>query len=225
MESRPATFALPGVTAALLSAILQECTACFSEATVRGRHRLFGPSSTAAHSSSLSAGSPYAGRMSRPADTTRLASLRSARDLIDRDFATPVDVTALAAQAGYSRYHFIRAFRAAYGATPGDYLSRRRVERACELLRTVNLTVTEVCFLVGFSSLGSFSSRFSELIGCSPSEYQRRAAESGGPPPVPGCMVLMWGSPQPTVRNRGEAAGPGAPVASGPMERTEGDGT
>jgi len=164
--------------------------------------------------------------MGRPPDTTRLASLRSARDLIDRDFATAVDVTALAARAGYSRYHFIRAFRAAYGATPGDYLSRRRVERACELLRMANLTVTEVCFLVGFSSLGSFSSRFSELTGCSPSEYQRRAAGSGGPPPVPGCMVLMWSAPHATKRNRGEAADEVAPVASArmePMERTEGE--
>jgi transcriptional regulator GlxA family with amidase domain len=163
--------------------------------------------------------------MSRSADTTRLASLRSARDLIDRDFATAVDVTALAAEVGYSRYHFIRAFRAAYGATPGEYLSRRRVERACELLRTANLTVTEVCFLVGFSSLGSFSSRFSELIGCSPSRYQRRAAERGGPPPVPGCMVLMWGAPTATVRNRGEAVDKPPPVASRPMERTEGGKT
>jgi AraC-like DNA-binding protein len=133
--------------------------------------------------------------MSRQPDTARLRSLRGARDLIDRDFAGQVDVTALAAQAGYSRYHFIRAFRAAYGATPGDYLSRRRIERACELLRTANLTVTEVCFLVGFSSLGSFSSRFAELTGCPPSEYQRRARTHGGPPPIPGCMVLMWAAP------------------------------
>jgi len=159
--------------------------------------------------------------VSRSPDTTRLVSLRSARDLIDRDFATAVNVTALAAQAGYSRYHFIRAFRAAYGATPGDYLSRRRVERACELLRTANLTVTEVCFLVGFASLGSFSSRFSELLRCSPSEYQRRAAEQGGPPPVPGCMVLMWDAPRPAMRNRGEAAGDSAPVASARTERME----
>jgi len=163
--------------------------------------------------------------MGRPPDTTRLASLRGARDLIDRDFATAIDVTALAAHAGYSRYHFIRAFRAVYGATPGDYLSRRRVERACELLRMANLTVTEVCFLVGFSSLGSFSSRFSELNGCSPSEYQRRAAGYGGPPPVPGCMVLMWSAPLTTVRNRGEAPDEAAPVASAQMERTEGGRT
>jgi AraC-like DNA-binding protein len=158
--------------------------------------------------------------MARSPDTTRLASLRSARDLIDRDFASQLDLTALAARAGYSRYHFIRAFRAAYGATPGDYLSRRRVERACELLRAANLTVTEVCFIVGFSSLGSFSSRFSELTGCSPSEYQRRARARGGPPPIPGCMVLMWGAPPVTVSNRGEARRPATPVVSA---RTEGE--
>jgi transcriptional regulator GlxA family with amidase domain len=152
--------------------------------------------------------------MARAPDTTRLASLRSARDLIDRDFASQVSVTALAARAGYSRYHFIRAFRAAYGATPGDYLSRRRVERACELLRTANLTVTEVCFLVGFSRLGSFSSRFSELAGCSPSEHQRHTRANGGPPPVPGCMVLMWGAPRAILRNREEAPDDSQPVAS-----------
>jgi transcriptional regulator GlxA family with amidase domain len=157
--------------------------------------------------------------MGRAPDTTRFASLRSARDLIDREYAKPVDITVLAAQAGYSRYHFIRAFRAAYGATPGAYLSRRRVERARELLRHANLTVTEVCILVGFSSLGSFSSRFSELTGCSPSDYQRRV-RAGGPPPIPGCMVLMWGAPA-TVRNRGEATAAPPPVASA---RTEGEG-
>lgn len=158
--------------------------------------------------------------MARLPDTTRYASLRSARDLIDREFASPLDLTVLAAKAGYSRFHFVRAFRAAYGATPGDYLSRRRVERACELLRAANLTVTEVCFLVGFSSLGSFSSRFSELRGCSPSEYQRRARTHGGPPPIPGCVVLMWGAPRAAVRNRGEALGADATLLS---TQTEGE--
>jgi transcriptional regulator GlxA family with amidase domain len=158
--------------------------------------------------------------MAKGPDTTRLTSLRSARDLIDRDFGSSLDVTVLAARAGYSRYHFIRAFRAAYGATPADYLSRRRVERACELLRAANLTVTEVCFLVGFSSLGSFSSRFSELTGSSPSEYQRRARADGGRPLIPGCMVLMWGAPPVRVRNRGEAADTNAAVAS---VRTKGE--
>jgi AraC-like DNA-binding protein len=120
-----------------------------------------------------------------------LVAVRRARDLIDRSYADPLDLEAIAAAAGYSRYYFVRAFRAAYGETPGRYLSRRRVERAQELLRSVNLTVTEVCFLVGFSSLGSFSSRFRELVGVSPSRFQREAA-AAGPPPIPGCYVLMW---------------------------------
>src|SRR6201992_3036720 len=94
-------------------------------------------------------------------DVASLRMLRRARDRIDRDYAEQIDIPALAAGAGYSREHFIRAFRAAYGETPGRYRTRRRVERACELLRSVNLTVTEVCMLVGFSSLGSFSPRFS----------------------------------------------------------------
>jgi AraC-like DNA-binding protein len=165
--------------------------------------------------------------MTRQPDTTRFISLRRARDLIDREFAGQLDLGALAAWAGYSRYHFIRAFRAAYGATPGHYLSRRRVERACELLRSANLTVTEVCFLVGFSSLGSFSSRFSALTGCSPSSYQRRAHQQGGPPPVPGCMVLMWSAAAsapprvaPALRNHREAPRVPPPVASAGKEET-----
>lgn len=114
---------------------------------------------------------------------------------MDRHYAEPLDLAHIAAAAGYSRYHFVRAFRAVYGETPGRYLSRRRVERAQDLLRSVNLTVTEVCHLVGFSSLGSFSSRFRELVGASPSQFQR-AAHRAGPPPIPGCYVLM-ASPQP----------------------------
>ena len=93
-------------------------------------------------------------------DVQRLAHLRDAKDLMDRDYAEPLDLEAIAQTAGYSRFHFIRAFRDAYGQTPRDYLSARRVERARELLRNADLTVTEVCLLVGFSSLGSFSTRF-----------------------------------------------------------------
>lgn len=92
--------------------------------------------------------------------------------------------------AGSSRYHFARGFRAAYGEPPGAYLSRRRIERAQDLLRSANHTVTEICHLVGFSSLGSFSARFSELVGCSPTEYRRRHVGRGGPPPVPGCVLM-----------------------------------
>ena len=97
---------------------------------------------------------------SRPADVASLRSLRQARDRIDRDYGEDIGIAALAAGTGYSREHFIRAFRAAYGQTPGRYRTRRRVERACELLRSANLTVTEICHLVGFTSLGTFSTRF-----------------------------------------------------------------
>ena len=125
-------------------------------------------------------------------DVQRLAHLRDAKDLMDRDYAEPLDLEAIAQTAGYSRFHFIRAFRDAYGRTPGDYLSARRIERARELLRNANLTVTEVCLLVGCSSLGSFSTRFKAEVGVSPSEYRAREVRRGGPPPIPGCFVLMW---------------------------------
>ena len=120
----------------------------------------------------------------KTADVSSLRMLRLARDRID--------IPALAAGAGYSREHFIRAFRTAYGETPGRYRTRRRVERACELLRSANLTVTEICHLVGFTSLGTFSARFAEITGMSPTAYRRQAAERGGPAPIPGCFVLMW---------------------------------
>ena len=94
--------------------------------------------------------------------------------------------------AGISKYHFQRLFTATYGISPSAYLSQRRVERAQDLLRATNLTVTEVCHAVGFSSLGSFSSRFRELIGETPSEFQRRWAATGAPR-IPGCFVFMWG--------------------------------
>ncbi|HKC90097.1 MAG: helix-turn-helix transcriptional regulator [Chloroflexi bacterium] len=129
-------------------------------------------------------------------DVDRLAHLRHAKDLMDRAYGEPLDLDAIAREAGYSRFHFVRAFRATYGQTPRDYLSGRRVERARELLRTANLTVTEVCFLVGFSSLGSFSARFKEEVGVSPSRYRDRAVRRGGAPPIPGCFVLMWTQPR-----------------------------
>ena len=130
--------------------------------------------------------------MTAAPDVSALRMLRQARDRIDRDYAEPVGIPALAAAAGYSTTHFIRAFRAAYGETPGAYRTRRRVERACELLRSVNLSVTEICHTVGFTSLGSFSARFSGLMGQSPSAYRAEAARRGGPAPIPGCFVLMW---------------------------------
>ena len=129
--------------------------------------------------------------------TERVGYLRQARDLMDRHFAEPLDLDRLAAESGFSKFHFARSFKDAYGETPAQYLTRRRVERAKDLLRHANLTVTEVCMLVGFSSLGSFSSRFTELVGMSPSSYQRRQAEQGGPPPVPGCFLMDWSRPRP----------------------------
>jgi AraC-like DNA-binding protein len=126
--------------------------------------------------------------------TGTLVAVRRARDLIDRDYAEPLNLTGIATAAGFSRYYFVRAFRATYGETPGRYLSRRRVERAQDLLRSVNLTVTEVCHLVGFSSVGSFSARFRELTGVPPSQFQRDARRRR-PLPIPGCYVLMNSGP------------------------------
>ena len=134
---------------------------------------------------------------------------------MDKDYAQALSIAELAAEAGYSTGQFIRAFEAAYGETPGRYRTRRRVERACELLRGVNLTVTEVCLAVGFTSLGTFSRRFSELNGQSPSAYQREAARVGGPAPIPACFALMWGSGLPAEeRNFGEAPGERGGVGS-----------
>jgi AraC-like DNA-binding protein len=144
----------------------------------------------------------------------RLARLRRARDLIDRGFAGQIDLRALAGAAGYSPFHFARSLREAYGATPGHYLTRRRVERARELLRSANLTVTEVCYAVGFASLSSFSARFKQEVGMSPSAYRGEAVRRGGPPPVPGCFVLMWtgagASPRSQQSRRSRVARPPA---------------
>lgn len=126
--------------------------------------------------------------------------LRRARDLMDARYADPLDLDDLAAAAGFSRYHFAREFRAAFGETPRGYLSRRRVERAKALLAGANLTVTEICMVVGFTSLGSFSRRFTELVGCPPTEYRCRMVARGGPPPIPGCYVLAWSRPVPPAR-------------------------
>jgi AraC-like DNA-binding protein len=133
-------------------------------------------------------------------NTARAGALRSARDLMDRHYAEPIDLRRTASEAGFSKYHFARAFKEAYGEPPGAYLTRRRVERAKDLLRSANLTVTEVCMLVGFSSLGSFSSRFSELVSRSPSAFQRENVARGGPPPIPGCFLMDWGRPRPGGR-------------------------
>jgi len=129
-----------------------------------------------------------------------LVHLRRARDHIDRHFAEPLDVDRIAAVAGVSKYHFIRCFRMTYGETPMRYLTRRRLERAQDLLRTANLTVTEICMLVGFSSLGSFSAKFSELVGESPTAYRNRYARAGVPH-IPGCYLFM-GTVEQSSRSR-----------------------
>src|SRR5947199_7889776 len=119
-----------------------------------------------------------------PEELADLAHLRRARDLMDRDYAEPLDVPALARAALMSPAHFSRQFRAAYGETPYSYLMTRRIERAMALLRRGDLTVTEVCVEVGCTSLGSFSARFTELVGESPSSYRARShAESAVIPP------------------------------------------
>ena len=133
-----------------------------------------------------------------------LPHLRRARDHIDRGYRWPLDLDDLAAVAGVSKYHFARSFAATYGETPIRYLTRRRIERAQDLLRTANLTVTEICMAVGFSSLGSFSARFSALVGESPREYRNRWAALGGSR-VPGCYLFICGVLDPPVLDVGVA--------------------
>jgi AraC-like DNA-binding protein len=126
-----------------------------------------------------------------------LIRLRRARDLMDRWYATPLDVPTMAQAALMSPSHFTRRFRLAYGETPYNYLMTRRIERAMALLRRGDLTVTEVCLAVGASSLGSFSARFTELVGQSPSAYQaaQRAAPAAA---VPACVAKSWLRPKPS---------------------------
>ena len=121
-----------------------------------------------------------------------LVHLRRARDLADRHYAEPLDLDRLAAEAGVSKWHFLRCFSETYDRTPAAYVAERRIERAQDLLRATNLTVTEVCMLVGYSSLGSFSTKFRQLVGMSPSAYQAKFAGPGAAP-IPGCFVFMWG--------------------------------
>ena len=135
-----------------------------------------------------------------------LVRLRQARDQMDRDYAKPLDVTALARTALMSPGHFSRSFRAAYGETPYSHLMTRRIERAKALLRRGDLSVTEVCFEVGCTSLGSFSSRFTELVGESPSAYRAGRHEASGA--IPPCVAKIHTRP---VRN-GEAKPAPRPV-------------
>jgi len=141
-----------------------------------------------------------------------LPHLRQARDLVNQHYSTSLDLEALAEAACVSKYYFVRCFAETYGETPIRYLIQRRIERAQDLLRCANLTVTEVCMLVGFSSLGAFSSRFKELVGESPRSYRDRWAAQGGPR-IPGCFLFMRGIDRwPTQESNLEEAH--APAAS-----------
>ena len=115
-----------------------------------------------------------------------------ARDAIDREYARPLDIPALARIALVSEAHFIRTFRDTFGETPHRYLQRRRVERAMALLRNTDRNVTDICFAVGFSSLGTFSRTFRDIVGCSPSAFRQQAPK---PHPVPTCFTMSWARP------------------------------
>jgi transcriptional regulator GlxA family with amidase domain len=132
------------------------------------------------------------------------ARLRRARDVVDREYARPLDVAALARQAHISPAHFSRRFREAFGETPYQYVLTRRVERAQELLRNTDLSVTDICFEVGFQSLGSFSAAFHRVAGVPPSAYRETVA--GYPPHVPGCWAAQWTRPRSAGMEKREGA-------------------
>ncbi|TRW46831.1 helix-turn-helix transcriptional regulator [Georgenia yuyongxinii] len=137
---------------------------------------------------------------STPAEAQRLRDLtllRRVRDRMDREYALPLDVEALARGAHMSAGHLSREFRRAYGESPYSYLMTRRIERAMALLRRGDLSVTEVCFAVGCSSLGTFSTRFTELVGVPPSVYRRQPSQVGKG--IPPCLAKQVTRP---VRNR-----------------------
>ena len=141
-----------------------------------------------------------------PPHLRHLARVRRVRDRIDREYAQPLDVEALARRAHMSAGHLSRQFKLAYGESPYSYLMTRRIERAMTLLRRGDLTVTEVCFAVGCSSLGTFSTRFTELVGVPPSVYRREVAAQATVG-MPSCVAKQVTRP---VRNR-EAPAPSLP--------------
>ena len=139
----------------------------------------------------------------KPEDLANLAHLRRARDLMDREYASPLDVAAIANAALMSTAHFSRQFKATYGETPYTYLMTRRIERAKALLRQGDMSVTDVCMAVGCTSLGSFSARFTELVGETPSAY--RARDHGELASVPGCLARDITRPSRNPSRIGEA--------------------
>jgi AraC-like DNA-binding protein len=140
--------------------------------------------------------------VTRAAEDSNRRMLR-ARDAMDRTYAEPLDVRALARIAHVSESHFIRTFRATFGETPHRYLQRRRVERAMFLLRQTDRSVTEICLDVGFVSLGTFSRTFRAVVGESPREYRARAV----PVPVPNCFAMAWTRPSSFGEEKRRAAG------------------
>ncbi|WP_229663016.1 helix-turn-helix transcriptional regulator [Microbacterium album] len=134
----------------------------------------------------------------RQARLRELTLLRRVRDRMDREYAHPLDVEALARSVGMSAGHLSRQFKRAYGESPYSYLMTRRIERAMTLLRRGDLSVTDVCFEVGCSSLGTFSTRFTELVGMPPSVY-KRSADDHGMPGLPSLVVKNVTRP---IRNR-----------------------
>ena len=145
--------------------------------------------------------------MSRAVEEMNRWMLR-ARDAMDREYAQPLDVAKLARFAHVSEAHFIRTFRATFGETPHRYLQRRRVERAMFLLRETEGSVTDICFEVGFTSLGSFSRMFHEIVGETPSGYRARSRSAAAPT----CFMMAWMRPS----SFGEAPALGPPVALRP---------
>ena len=144
-----------------------------------------------------------------PEELANLAHLRRARDQMDREYARPLDVEALARTALMSSAHFSRQFRAAYGETPYGYLMTRRIERAQALLRRGDISVTEVCMEVGCTSLGSFSTRFTQLVGETPTAY--RARDHGALAGVPGCIARDLTRPSRKSSRNGETTGSPTP--------------
>ena len=132
--------------------------------------------------------------MSRAVEDRNRRMLR-ARDAMDRAFSQPLDVAAVARIAHVSPAHFSRQFRVTFGESPHRYLQRRRVERAMELLRDTDRSVTEICFDVGWGSLGTFSRTFREVIGESPSQYRARFAGQGAALRMPACWAMAWMRP------------------------------
>jgi AraC-like DNA-binding protein len=138
-----------------------------------------------------------------PQELANLAHLRRARDLMDREYARPLDIATLSRAALMSSAHFSRQFRAAYGETPYAYLMTRRIERAKALLRAGELSITEVCVAVGCASLGSFSARFTQVVGDTPSAYRARSHRALAS--VPSCVARDLTRPRRKPSRIGEA--------------------